>query len=114
MNAVLGSTKVDQIHDFTSHAWERMSARGFSPSGIHSVLMYGRVAHARKAMIHVVGRKEVARYRRVGVDISDLEGVHVVCSTDGAIITVYRNKDLRGIRPRRRHANRPTARWYAG
>lgn len=40
-----------------------------------------------------------------GVDLSGVEGVQVVCSRDGAILTVYRNKNFRGLRPRggRRH-----------
>jgi len=53
----------------------------------------------------VIGRNEVERLIRQGIDLRDYEGVHVVRSADGDIITVYRNRDLRGLRPRRRRGS---------
>lgn len=70
------------------------------------VLCYGRLTHTRGAIIHVIGRKEVERYSRDGLDLSEAEGVHVVCSYEDAILTVYRNRDLRGLRPRSRRTRR--------
>ena len=70
--------------------------------GMRRVLNYGRVAHVRGATIYAVGRKEVERFARDGMDLSDVEGVQVVCSDSGVIMTVYRNRDFRGLRPRRR------------
>lgn len=37
-----------------------------------------------------------------GADLRELEGMHVVCSPEGVILTVYRNHDLRGLKPSRR------------
>jgi hypothetical protein len=39
------------------------------------------------------------RARKQGVDISDLEGWHIVCGHSGAILTVYKNRSLRRLRP---------------
>jgi hypothetical protein len=33
------------------------------------------------------------------VDISDLEGWHIVCGHSGVILTVYKNRSLRRLRP---------------
>ncbi len=92
-------------YSLTRHAWERMCGRGLSPSVVRLVLDYGRATHTRGATIFVVGRKEVERFKREGVELSAAEGVQVVCSETGAVLTVYRNRDLRGLRPRSRRAN---------
>jgi hypothetical protein len=85
----------------TQHAWTRMSGRGFNCQTIDTVLSYGRVIHVRGAAIHVIGRKEVEKLARSGVDVRGCEGVQVVCAPDGsAILTVYRNSDFRGLKPR--------------
>jgi len=91
-------------YHLSRHAWRRMSGRGFSSHAIRQVLDYGRVVHVRGATIHVVGRKEVEQHRDEGIALSGVEGVHVVCSDDGVIITVYRNHDFRGLHPRSRRA----------
>ena len=85
----------------TQHAWARMSRRGLTCETIDTVLRYGRVVHVRGAAIHVIGRKEVEKLARSGVDVGSCEGVQVVCTPDGsAILTVYRNSDFRGLKPR--------------
>lgn len=91
-------------YDLSRHAWQRMSGRGLSPDAILRVINFGRVAHVRGATIYAVGRKESARFKRDGIDLSDVEGVQAVCSVDGVIMTVYRNRDFRGLRPRRQRA----------
>lgn len=71
-------------------------------------MAYGRVVHVRGAEIHAIGRKEVLRYRQRGIDLRMYEGIQVVCRPGaGVVLTVYRNRDLRGLRPHRRSA----ARW---
>lgn len=93
-------------YSLTQHGWERMSGRGLSPAAIRLVLNYGRAAHIRGATIYVIGRKEVERYGQDGIELSSAEGVQVVCTDSGSILTVYRNRDLRGLRPRSRRARR--------
>lgn len=87
---------------FTRHAARRMGARRLHPSAIVAALHYGRVVFARGAEIHAIGRKEVLALAREGIDLAPYEGVQVVCSTKGAILTAYRNHDFRGLRRERR------------
>jgi hypothetical protein len=83
----------------TQHAMLRMAHRSISSEIIESVIEYGRVVYTRGAMIHAIGRKEVERYRQEeDIDLSDCEGVQVVCSLEGAVLTVYRNHSFRGLR----------------
>lgn len=84
----------------THHAVQRMDSRRISMEAVEHVLEYGRLVRSRGASIYVIGRKEVAYSQIRGVDLSDLEGIQVVCGKDGAIMTVYRNRDLRGLRPK--------------
>ena len=86
----------------TEHARERMTWRRISKGAVEAALDYGRELHARGALIYVIGRREIERYRAAGVDLSDLDGLQVVCAPSGAVITTYRNRDLSGLRPRRR------------
>jgi len=85
-----------------------MDQRRLSEETVSIVILYGRLARVRGAEIFAVGRNEVERYRAEGVDLSRFEGVQVVCGHDGAILTVYRNNDFRGLRRRspRRHGQR--------
>ena len=89
------------------HAWQRLNGRGLSLGAIRRVIGFGRIMYVRGAVIYAVGRKEIERFAPDGIDLSDLEGIQVVCSDSGVIMTVYRNRDFRGLRPRRRpHRNR--------
>lgn len=106
MEAVHKTIDLQNEYSLTRHAWERMSGRGLSPAAIRLVLNYGRTAHIRGATVCVVGRKEVERYRQEGIELSSVEGVQVVCNDSGLILTVYRNRDLRGLRPRSRRVHR--------
>lgn len=93
--------KVDG-HWLTRHVLGRMAARRIPVPAIRAVLTFGRRVHVRGATIRAIGRREVARLRRCGVDLAPHEGLHVVCGSDGAVLTAYRNRDFRGLRPRRR------------
>ena len=86
----------------TVHASQRMSARGISESAVRAVLEHGRVVHVRGAAVHAIGQKEVRRLQPRGIDVSPYEGIQVVCTSDGTILTTYRNRDFRGLRPRYR------------
>ena len=82
----------------TRHATGRMAHRGISDEIIDAVLQYGRAVHTRGAMIHAIGRKEIEQYRQEDIDLSACEGVQVVCSISGVVLTVYRNHSFRGLR----------------
>ena len=87
----------------TRHARLRTGARRFGVAAVEAAMSYGRVVHVRGAEIHVIGRKEVLRFRRRGIDLRAFDGMQVVCAPGGdLILTVYRNRDFRKLRPRRR------------
>jgi len=67
-----------------------------------AALDFGRLVRVRGAEVYALGRKEVNRLATVGIDVSEYEGVQVICAADGSVMTVYRNLDFRGLRPRSR------------
>jgi hypothetical protein len=85
------------------HARERMSQRGIKRAALLAVLEHGRVEHRPDALVYIVGRKEVERCRRCGLRLERYEGIHVVTSPNGTILTTYRNRAL-NLRPSRRRA----------
>lgn len=91
-------SKTSDGANLTRHAVARMSQRGIPTEMITLVLYFGRVVFIRGAVIHAIGRKEVERFRANNIDLSDCEGIQVVCSMDGAVITAYRNDDFRSLR----------------
>jgi len=92
----------------SNHAAVRMQQRGIPATALAHVLTYGRRIHAKGLTYRVIGRKEVARYATQGIDLKAWEGVHALVANDGAVVTVYRNHDLHGIRKDRssRHPHR--------
>lgn len=92
-------------YTLTQHAQQRMGMRGFSSTDISLAIAYGRKIHVRGAAIYAVGRKEISQCLEFGVDLSGLDGLQVVCSSDGTVMTLYRNRDFRGLRPKRRRLN---------
>jgi len=75
-----------------------MLKRWIETLAIEAVLEYGRVVYTRGAVIHAVGRNEIACFAREGIDLSAFDGIQVVCTLDGVVLTVYRNKNFRGLR----------------
>ena len=65
---------------------------------------FGRCVEIRGAQIFAIGRREVARFRREGIELAGFEGMQVVVMDGGAVVTVYRNRDFKGLRPRRRNS----------
>lgn len=107
MNSIIRN--VDPTRDnpsLTGHARRRMSARRLSYHAVRRVVEYGRVIHVRGATIYAIGRKEVDRFGTKGIDLTTEEGVQVVCSNRGTVMTAFRNHDFRGLRPRRRRHHR--------
>lgn len=92
-------------HLLTRHATSRIDARRIR-QGVEAALRFGRVVHVRGARIYALGRKEVRKHARQGVNLGPHEGIQVVCSPDGAVLTAYRNRDFRGLKPRGRRRGR--------
>lgn len=95
----------------TKHAAERMCVRGLPSNAVAAAIAYGRTVHVRGADIHAIGRREIEWCRREGIDLTGYEGVQVVCASDGSVLTVYRNRNFRGLRPRRRRRARRRQRY---
>ena len=112
----IGTSTSSSCATLTRHAVARMSQRGIPLEITELVIEFGRVVCTRGAVIHAVGRKEVKRYQGENIDLSDCQGIQVVCSMDGDVITTYRNDDFRGLRLDRPHRRfRPPkvkARWH--
>jgi hypothetical protein len=90
----------------TKHAYERMVTRSISRAAIEAALEFGRCVEIRGAQIFAIGRKEVEKYWRDGTDLSEFEGMQVVVTASGAVMTVYRNSDFRSFRRRHRRGSR--------
>jgi hypothetical protein len=81
------------------HAILREEQRGISQKQIVLVYKYGRIIHSRRANYHVIGKKEIEMYRSIEPELKEMNGIQLVVSSNGILLTVYRNKDLRKIRP---------------
>src|SRR5262245_32190691 len=86
----------------TGHLRWRMSCRHIPTEAVVAALLYGRVTASRGAEVFTIGRQEVRYYAWEGIDLSAFEGVHVVCTPDGKILTAYRGRALRRARRRSR------------
>lgn len=84
----------------TQHAERRLEERGILLEEVLFALEHGRRVWTRGAQVFVLGQKELVKLKPARA--SRLDGLQVVCSPDGDVLTVYRNKDLRGLRPRSR------------
>jgi len=86
------------LSQLSCHANERLEQRNIEIETVEAVLDYGREVFTRGAVVHAIGRREIQQWEREGIDLSRYDGVQVVCSHDGNILTVYRNRDFRGLR----------------
>lgn len=93
----------EEFWKLSAHARQRMEERGIPEESVLTVLRYGRYRHVRNADFFLIGRREIGYYRAEGLDLSRLAGIHVVCGSDGTVITVYRNHDLGKTRHERSH-----------
>ena len=87
------------LYEMTRHATSRMYQRGLSLDKVSKVMEYGSPVYDRGALTFRVGKKTIDKLKPHGIDVSELEGVHVVTVGDGTIVSVYRNRQFR--RPRK-------------
>lgn len=97
------AVKLSTETTISHHACKRMAQRGLSREQIDLVLAYGRKFHARRAVYYVIGKKEIARLGDKVPELIALEGIQVVLNSDDEVVlTAYRNRDFRQIRPCKR------------
>lgn len=86
-------------YSLSTHAKVRMQQRGISREQLEQVLRFGRVVRAHGGVsFHVLGRKETQRYGLIDAHLPTAEGVHLLISPEGVVITVYRTHELRKLR----------------
>ncbi len=83
----------------TEHAEHRMASRGISQRALKAALQYGSVRFTRKAWYYRITRLDVQKCKNQGVNIAEFEGIHVVVSPDGAVLTAYRARKKRRLKP---------------
>lgn len=91
----------------TEHARIRLDSRRISYDAVLAALQFGREVRIPGGTVYFVGRRQVHKQAAQGRNISSFEGIQVLCSLDGAIITAFRNHDLRWLRLRSREPRRP-------
>jgi len=84
----------------TDHARMRINARRIPAKGVTMAMLFGRERRMKGATFYAIGRKEVKRFTKTGVDLTPYEGIQVVCAEDDVVVTAYRNRDFTGLRPR--------------
>ena len=88
------------LEPYSYHAAERARTRAISPDAIDATLQFGRCRRDRGAEIFTLGWREIRRYAHQIPDLARWEGTEVVCSYDGTIVTVYRNRHPHALRDR--------------
>ena len=81
------------------HALIREEQRGISHKQVVLAYQYGRVIHSRRAVYHVIGNKEIEKYGSIEPELKTMNGIQLVMSSNGIVLTAFRNKDLRKVRP---------------
>ena len=78
----------------TTHAKKRMTQRGISQTTIELAISIGRYFYSKEALFFFIGKKEVKKYSKVVPLITKDEGVVVISSLEGTILTTYRNRNF--------------------
>ena len=101
MQTILSSKDITSNNNLniSYHAKKQMKRRGISSEAIWKVLEFGREVFTRGAIVYVLGRKEIEHFKNVGINLIGLNGLQVVCGEDLSVITVYRNRNFRRLRP---------------
>ena len=84
----------------TEHARNRLTSRRIPTAAVEMAILFGREKHVRGATLYAIGRREVERFGKREVGLKGYEGIQVVCVEDHVVVTAYRNRDFRGLRPR--------------
>ena len=83
----------------SKHALVREGQRGISKKQVMLAYKYGRVIHAKRAVYRVIGNKEIEKYGSIEKKKKNMNGIQLVMSSKGTVLTTFRNKDLRKVRP---------------
>ena len=82
---------------YTDHAMRRRYGRSISDDAINATLDFGRRYWNHGSMVYRLDRRSVAKAKEQGHNIREHEGIHVVLSRDGIILTAYRNRNCKRL-----------------
>lgn len=82
----------------TNHAAKRSTQRGMKNKHIANLLRFGRKNYKNGAIYYSVGTKEISRYKDICPGLKEMNGMHLIVSINGNVITMFRNKSFRHIR----------------
>jgi len=88
----------DKKFIFTEHSLKRLSGRRITDELFDIAIIYGRRFYANSAEVYFVGKKEVEKARRQGIDIRNAEGINVIVQPNGDekfVITAFKNHSLK-------------------
>lgn len=91
----------DKKFILTDHAQRRFSARRINDEMFEMAILYGRKFYANSAEVYFVGKKEVERARKSGVDIRKIEGLNIIVQNVGnekIVVTAFKNHSLKQYR----------------
>lgn len=88
--------RATDVVSLTRHARKRGARRNVAPDAVEYVLEHGRMIQRTGVLFFFLGRRDIPSCDRCASWSSRLEGVIVIISREGAVITVYR--DRRGLR----------------
>jgi hypothetical protein len=94
----------------SKHARRRGAQSNLSERDVDLVRTYGVLERRTGVRFYFVRRREVERFREVEPRLARLEGIVMVMSPEGTVITFYRNsKALRDIRRKHKFGERRAA-----
>ena len=94
----------------SKHAQRRSAQSNLCEQDVDLVCRYGVLERRTGVRFYFVRRREVDRYRAVEPRLDKLDGIVMVMSPDGVVITFYRNsKALRNIRRKHKFGEKRAA-----
>ncbi|MCX7991444.1 MAG: hypothetical protein N2999_05360 [Proteobacteria bacterium] len=86
---------------FTDHSLKRFSARRINDELFNLAVIHGRKFYSNGAEIYFVGKKEVEKARKLGIDLRSAEGLNIIVQPYGdekIVITGFKNPSLKKYR----------------
>jgi hypothetical protein len=101
-----------RLHSLTDHARGQGARRNVEPDAVTYVLEHGRMIRRTGVIFYFLGRKDVPPSDRCMSWATRLEGTTVLQAANGAVITVYRNREgLRTIQRKMKYRLPDLAAW---
>lgn len=99
MSEVQGGTPIKGGYTLSKHARERMEERNITAYDVYLGVTYGRTRTDRDQVTYMIGCDEIKRYGGEARQIAKLRGLHVVCSLNQIVKTVYINTESPRLYP---------------